>query len=774
MTWEWHANSVNADSKDFKTASLTITGIKKNNSVEENEKGPQAINEAVWPYMVYTKENILYGNGEFNSLSVFRVPYSNYSLSEEIREADFDVFYFFVHFLNQGIEIPFKFKWVSEANHAYFGLSTGDSSSSDVPWVKNIIQLEKFRWDSLGYTKPEDLIQENKQYVDQGIRKEHRNKSVNLSDYTPLTKKSTKRKKSDKGSDKGEEHTVIYFHEKFLDKNGEENNYENVSDKADDELKEWLLERPKAWFLTKYLAGGWRDNYYAKKEGIIDPNSSLFKYLNTLQEAEFYKSLLSLKLEDYQRLTKKSNSEEGKNNSGIEYRKVYFNEVFTSGKYNEEVNYLSFRKDGPFNYLWTTSEGTVLWLKKADLLKKGKSTFIDARQSFPLPVEVRQALENQWAKRQLEIQNQTLTNEKSNLTTRLARLRNTKTIIEQEKNNLKQAQEKLEKELVKRSNINYKQVALLGGLLTTGVVATHYNPSLFSSNFSQVDISDNFPIPEISPSTCPNWNYLTHLEEVRQDNQKQIQFLEEKINKKNKKISKKDSQLEMTLHKYSQVRNNYREKNSQIEEINEEKIGLKKEVYELKVTSLTDQKNINNLKVQLEDKDSEIQRLQVEIERTRKVFEETDSEKNDFFKIIGGAMGGTAGTYFYMSSKKKQEQEKIKNLNEKLRKLEEDTEANERKIGKLEQEKRNLEDQTWQKEQELNKVIAEKEEIKNFLSNYIDLMKEEIKGFKSLDEEDKQLPKVKEQEVKIKEYEAKIEQQIKPFITKVDNWGAKK
>src|SRR4051812_37856548 len=110
MTWEWHANSVNADSKDFKTASLTITGIKKNNSVEENEKGPQAINEAVWPYMVYTKENILYGNGEFNSLSVFRVPYSNYSLSEEIREADFDVFYFFVHFLNQGIEIPFKFK----------------------------------------------------------------------------------------------------------------------------------------------------------------------------------------------------------------------------------------------------------------------------------------------------------------------------------------------------------------------------------------------------------------------------------------------------------------------------------------------------------------------------------------------------------------------------------------------------------------------------------------------------------------------------------------
>ena len=43
-------------------------------------------------------------------------------------------------------------------------------------WNQNIIiAAEKARWDALGYTQPEDLIQENKKYVDQGIKKEHRN-----------------------------------------------------------------------------------------------------------------------------------------------------------------------------------------------------------------------------------------------------------------------------------------------------------------------------------------------------------------------------------------------------------------------------------------------------------------------------------------------------------------------------------------------------------------------------------------------------------------------
>lgn len=75
-------------------------------------------------------------------------------------------------YLNRDVQMCFRAKWAHNnkgATYQVFGLSGAWNQSI-------IIAVEKSRWDALGYTEPEDLIQENKQYVDKGIRKEHRNR----------------------------------------------------------------------------------------------------------------------------------------------------------------------------------------------------------------------------------------------------------------------------------------------------------------------------------------------------------------------------------------------------------------------------------------------------------------------------------------------------------------------------------------------------------------------------------------------------------------------
>lgn len=151
---------------------------------------------------------------------------------------------------------------------------------------------------------------------------------------------------------------------------------------------------------------------------------------------------------------------------------------------------------------------------------------------------------------------------------------------------------------VESKPLSYKQTTFLG-LLTAVSTATayYYSPNLINSGVNQIDTTNSFSTLEISPFTCPNWNYLAYLEKDRQNNLEEIYFLKGEINRNNGKINKKDSQLETILHKYGQARNNYRAKAVQMEEINEEKVRLAGEVDKLKTAGLTDQE-INSLKIQ--------------------------------------------------------------------------------------------------------------------------------------------------------------------------------
>jgi len=63
---------------------------------------------------------------------------------------------------------------------------------------------------------------------------------------------------------------------------------------------------------------------------------------------------------------------------------------------------------------------------------------------------------------------------------------------------------------------------------------------------------------------------------------------------------------------------------------------------------------------------------------------------------------------------------------------------------------------------------TEKEAVKKHLKDYMELMDEEIKGTEGLNESEKELFQAKKQQ-----YEAKIVQ-VRPFITKINNWGTKK
>lgn len=106
-------------------------------------------------------------------------------------------------------------------------------------------------------------------------------KTVSLSDYTPLTQKSIERGKTSSGA----EYTRIRFHEEFQTKSGKKRNYDDIIDSADQELKDWTIKQPKIWVLTKYLKEE-AESEWVKKKDIVNPNSSLFKYLDILQELE--------------------------------------------------------------------------------------------------------------------------------------------------------------------------------------------------------------------------------------------------------------------------------------------------------------------------------------------------------------------------------------------------------------------------------------------------------------------------------------------------------
>jgi len=162
MNWDIKKTNKEIDKKNFTNPSwLTVTKISKFTDDEKSKINSDWTN---YSYKVEFKEKIFYDTRTGNDLRIFNK--TRNSISGEIIE-DSNVFYYFMFYLNRQTRMHFREKLSAlsgRINFLFFRLS-GD-------WNQvSVIRTEKARWDALGYKLEEDLIQENKEYVDQGISK---------------------------------------------------------------------------------------------------------------------------------------------------------------------------------------------------------------------------------------------------------------------------------------------------------------------------------------------------------------------------------------------------------------------------------------------------------------------------------------------------------------------------------------------------------------------------------------------------------------------------
>jgi len=183
----WEINKINLREKNFKSPSLKIKSVKKMESAEWERERRQDWGNHLQAYSIELEGRITFPTSDPNNENKIRVLGRSYKEIDKNWNAhsnpEVDAFYYFISNLGKETEIPFRnIAWNNPRDiknrKLFFRLSDSEVDkgiSENKGEINNIIETEKQAWAILDYKNSEDLIQENKLWVDQKVYKKYKN-----------------------------------------------------------------------------------------------------------------------------------------------------------------------------------------------------------------------------------------------------------------------------------------------------------------------------------------------------------------------------------------------------------------------------------------------------------------------------------------------------------------------------------------------------------------------------------------------------------------------